>query len=60
MPQSCTGAKTSSNNILNKGKEIKDNPVNFANFIFLEFMFLPLNQSVMSVWSKHFRLSLNA
>ena len=34
------------------------------NFVLLEwnsgiFIFLPLNQSVMSVLSKHFRLSLN-
>ena len=54
-----TSAKSS-----NKGREIKNHSLKSVNFIFLEWnsgisSFLPLNQSVMSVWSIHFRLSLN-
>ena len=51
-------------NSFNKGREIKDNPVKLANFIFMEWNLcisspLPLHQFVMSAYSKHFRLSLN-
>ena len=50
--------------VSNKGREIKNHSLKSVNFIFLEWnsgisSFWPLNQSVMSVWSKHFRLSLN-
>ena len=45
---------------------MKDHPVKWVNFIFLDWnsgihasSFWPLNQSVMSVWSKHFRHDLN-
>ena len=43
---------------------MKDNLVKLANFKFFEWNFgiysiFPLNQFVMSVCSKHFRLSLN-
>ena len=51
-------------NSFNKRREIKNHSLKSVNFIFLEWnsgisSFLPLNQSVMSVWSKYFRLSLN-
>ena len=48
----------------NKGREIKDNLLKLANFKFLEWnlgisSIFPLNQFVMSVCSKDFRLSFN-
>ena len=38
MPESCTGAKASSNSF-NKEREIKDNLVKLANLKFLEWNF---------------------